>query len=128
MAERKLNANAKRFEDFLREKGITKENRKTLAEINEMAKEDGVELFKTGSLNSVVNGDLTTVKAVKEKKEVVQIVKKEVNTYWVEDQQVVGSKGVLRDAFLFARSFDILNSKFLVVYQQFSNASVVNSW
>lgn len=83
--ERKLNANAKRFEDYLKEKGITKDNRKTLAEINEMAKADGVELFKTGSLNSVVNGDLTCVKAVKEKKEVVQVVKKEVNTYWVED-------------------------------------------
>ena len=92
MAERKLNANAKRFEDYLREKGITKENRKTLAEINEMAQKDGVELFKTGSLNSVVNGDLTTVKAVKEKKEVVQVVKKEVNTYWVEDQQATSSK------------------------------------
>lgn len=84
MAERKLNANAKRFEDYLKEKGITRENRKTLAEINEMAKADGVELFKTGSLNSVVNGDLTIVKAVKEQKEVVQVVKKTVNTYFVE--------------------------------------------
>ena len=82
MENKKLNERQQAFENLLKE---NKGKALTLSEINELAVERGLEPFKTGTINSIVNTSRSKIVSHKEKRKVVVETTKELSVYSYED-------------------------------------------
>ena len=83
MEIKKLNEKQQAFENLLKE---NQGKSFTLSEINELAREKGLEPFSTGTINSIVNSNRSKVVSHKEKREVVIKTKKELSVYSYQEQ------------------------------------------